>query len=371
MSAPSIARAVDSSSSATANNLPPVSSAVSIDSGAGSITLTENTTKNVIVTSTVTDLNGCTEISSVAVKFFRSNIAASTDLVPSAYANNGSGLVRVTVGSLGSPAIVTNNFVDIAGTTGSVYVGQWKVTVISTTEIDLQGSTYTTNPGDGSVTPNAAKNGAMASDNANYHYTQAATVDALSCTGVTDTIATYTATIPVYYYAEPTDTGTYSATDWSAEVTPVDGGGAGTAGTNDTIEMATLTALNVSATIPYGTMNLGATTGATNTTATVTNTGNKDIGTQVDGYGTINGDGLSMTCVAGTITVGNEKYGTTDVTYTSLTGTLTDTAATVSGFTVNKATSGTPSTGPLYWGFAMPSTGVNGVCGGKVVFTAI
>lgn len=71
---------------------------------------------------------------------------ARANLVPSAYANNGSGLVRVTVGGLGTPAIVTDAVVDIAGTTGAVYNGAWKVTVINSTTIDLQGSTYSVNP---------------------------------------------------------------------------------------------------------------------------------------------------------------------------------------------------------------------------------
>lgn len=80
--------------------------------------------------------------------------AARADLVPSAYANNGAGLVRVTVGGLGTPAIVTDAVVDIAGTSGSVYVGAWKVTVIDPTTIDLQGSTYTSNPATkGTCTP--------------------------------------------------------------------------------------------------------------------------------------------------------------------------------------------------------------------------
>jgi len=72
--------------------------------------------------------------------------AARADLVPSSYSNNGSGLVRVTVGSLGTPNIVTDAVVTIAGTTGSIYAGSWKVTVINSTTIDLQNSTYTSNP---------------------------------------------------------------------------------------------------------------------------------------------------------------------------------------------------------------------------------
>jgi hypothetical protein len=69
-----------------------------------------------------------------------------TNLVPSAYANNGSGVVRVTVGSLGDPVIVTGSTVVIAGTTAGVYNGTWVAIVINATTIDLTGSTYSVNP---------------------------------------------------------------------------------------------------------------------------------------------------------------------------------------------------------------------------------
>ena len=70
----------------------------------------------------------------------------ATDLVPSAYADNGSGVVRVTVGSLGVPAIVTGSIVTIAGTTASHYVGSHTVNVINPLTIDLLGSVYIDNP---------------------------------------------------------------------------------------------------------------------------------------------------------------------------------------------------------------------------------
>lgn len=69
--------------------------------------------------------------------------ATRTNLAPTAYANNGAGLVRVTVSA---NTLVTDAVVDIAGTTGSVYVGAWKITVIDSTHLDLQGSTFTVNP---------------------------------------------------------------------------------------------------------------------------------------------------------------------------------------------------------------------------------
>ncbi len=70
--------------------------------------------------------------------------SSRADLVPTAYANNGAGLVRVTCNS--TAAYSTGAVFDIAGTTGSVYVGGWLVTIIDGTHVDLQGSTFTVNP---------------------------------------------------------------------------------------------------------------------------------------------------------------------------------------------------------------------------------
>lgn len=67
-----------------------------------------------------------------------------SDLTPTAYADNGSGLVRVTVSSTAS--LATGQRVAIDGTTSDVYEAVWVVTVIDATHIDLQDSTYTVNP---------------------------------------------------------------------------------------------------------------------------------------------------------------------------------------------------------------------------------
>jgi len=60
---------------------PPVASAVSIDSGASGVTLTENATKNVVCSATVTDANGYADITSVEAKLYRTGVgsAASDD----------------------------------------------------------------------------------------------------------------------------------------------------------------------------------------------------------------------------------------------------------------------------------------------------
>jgi hypothetical protein len=264
------------SSVSIVTNVLPVASAVSIDSGAATVTLTENTTKNVIVTATVTDADGCGDIDSVAVKFYRTTMTSACTADP-------------------------NNCY-------------------------------------GPITP--VQN---------------------TCVG---NVATYTATIPVYYYAEPTDAGTYVATDWTATVTPTDGGGAGTPST-DTIEMATLTALNVTATMPYSALVAGADTLNGDTITTVVNTGNVDILTRV------NSDAATaMVCTFGSIPVGNERYSlTAGVAYGTKTS-LTSTIFTIPLSTIVKATSGTPTTRNIYWGIGTP-TAVSGSCSGNVVFTAI
>lgn len=88
---------------------------------------------------------------------------ARADLVPSAYADNGVGLVRVTVGAYDTSKYVTDSVVTIAGTTGNVYAGSWKMTQIDNTHLDLQGSTFTSNPASkGTCIPNGGGNWADA-----------------------------------------------------------------------------------------------------------------------------------------------------------------------------------------------------------------
>jgi len=252
----------------------PVASGVAINGTDASITLTENSTTNVVVTATVTDNSGCADILKVTVKFYKT------------------------------------------------------------------------------------ATGAGAADNANNHYTlitPAVVQD--DCEGL---VATYTATIPVQYYADPAE--------WTAQVTPTDEAD-GTVAT-DTITMNVLTALDLTGPIAFGELALNTDTGTTDKIATVTNTGNVAIGVAVDGYGIENGDGLAMKCTIGSITIGNEKYSKTASTAYASKTPLTDTAATVADFSVAQRTT-TKTTGKIYWGFGLPLNGVGGSCSGTVVFTAI
>jgi hypothetical protein len=285
--APPIALAADGVNTAvtgaSVTNVLPVSSAVDITLAA--IDLTEADHTHVAVTATVTDNNGCEDITGVTAKLFRTDLTSAC------------------------------------------------------TAPDLNNC----------LTPVAM------------------TVVPLSCTaGGGDLSADYTASIEVQYYADATDAGAYSATTWSVNVIPSDTIGAGTAGTDDTAEMNTLTALNVSTPITYGALALGAITADTTAfDTTVTNTGNKaTIGAQVK-----SGAATALACTIGTIPVGNEKYDAVSTTaYASKTA-LTAGDITVADVSAAKGAAGNTDT--VGWGLQMPATGVSGTCAGTVVFTAI
>lgn len=206
-------------------------------------------------------------------------------------------------------------------------------------------------------------------DDANC-YSMSCTQDSGTCTtGGSDLTATYTCTSAVQFYADPTDTGsTFSATDWTVTATPRDNAGTDGTDSTDTIEMNSLTALNVTATIAYGSLALGANTGTTDQTTVTTNTGNRQIDEQLDGYGATDGDGFSMACTIGNVAIDNERYSLSASTDWSSKTQLTDTAFTESGFDLVQGASSTKDT---YWGFGLPSTGVGGSCTGKVNFTAV
>lgn len=277
------ANADEVGSSASVGNTPPVASSVDIDSAATTVHLTENSTTDVTVTSTIVDNNSCEEITSVLVAFFRTDTGA---------------------GEL---------------------------------------------------------------DNFNSHYTVNAVSDGDCVAGGSDLTDTYTATLQVNFNADPTDAGSVNeATNWTAKVTPSDS----ETGTpdSDTIEMSTLTALNTTASIAYGTIGLGEDTGTDDQSVTVTNTGNEGIDVDLDGYGTADGDGLAMTCSVGDIPVGNERYSSTaGVEYSAKTS-LTD-GATELDLDVKQEV-GDPSSENVYWGLGMPTQGVSGTCSGMIVFTA-
>ena len=193
------------------------------------------------------------------------------------------------------------------------------------------------------------------------------------CTpGGTDIDATYTCTAAVQFYADATGAGSpNAATDWTASATPEDSAHDGGTVSSAAKEMGTLTALDAAAAINYSSLTLGSNTGTTDQTTAIANKGNRIIDTEVNGYGANSGDTTNaMACTIGTIPIANEKYGLVSAatSYASLTGTLSGTAFQITSFNLSPGLSASKN---IYWGMALPSTGVGGTCSGTVVFTPV
>lgn len=217
---------------------------------------------------------------------------------------------------------------------------------------------------------NVAGGSGCTPDNANC-YTMSCGQDGGSCTaGGADLNATYTCTANIQFYADPTDAGsTYAATTWTAGVIPADNAGAASANTDTTVEIASTTSHTITASINYSSLALGANTGTSDQTTTVTNKGNRAIDVQVGGYGTSTSDGYSMSCTIGDIDVAYEKFDTSASTaYASKTALQSD--ASPNTVSTNIA-QGASSTGNIYWGMGLPATGVGGSCSGTIVSTAV
>ncbi len=260
----------------TVNNIAPVVSAVSINSGSA-IDLTEGTTTGVVLGATVTDNNGCSggELPTVYGYAYRSDLT-------------------------------------FAG-------------------CDTAGE----------------------SDNNNCYAEVTCSVSGASCTGSTDASADYTCTANIQYYADPTDTATeYPTSNWLSTVKATDDDAA----THNTevsagVEMNSLTALDITANINYGFLNIGEKNDPLDKTTTITPTGNVGLDTELYGPEYMCTD--YPTCSGGTIGVSYIKYALASSTaYAS--GTSLSTSPTEVELNVPKDTTGSPTTKDIWWGIEIP-----------------
>ena len=254
----------DVSTQVIVGNATPSLSSTTFNSGAA-ITLTENTTTTVYATTTVTDSNGCSEITSVVADFYRTTI--------------------------------TESGCDTAGE----------------------------------------------ADNNNCYSEVTCTAVAGTCTGGSDTSGDYVCSVALQYYADPTDSGSHSATDWSATFEASDGTASSTTDTANA-ELNALLSLDVTSSIDFGTLSANSDSGATNETTTVTNTGNVAMDPELSG--------TNLTSGGDTILVGNQEYSATAFTY----GAGTDLTGSAVGLDLSLAqpTSGTaPVQDDIEWGIGV------------------
>ncbi len=251
-----------------------------------------------------------------------------------------------------SGSVLTYDATTLSSTDITLMEGTTKNVVCSATAYDANGYADLTG-----VTAVLYRSGigVGASDDRANHYTLTSQCVASGGSGNTQI---YTCTFPVYYYADATDSGTYSSENWLCKITPSDHIGGGTGTTSSGIEMDTLKSIDVGATISYGSLTPNHNTTG-NHTVTVTNTGNIATGFKVAG----NNLGCS---VRSSIPVGNQQYNLSSFSYGA--GTALSVTATDVGANLNKPTQSTPTvTQNVYWQVAVP-TGTKGTCTGSTSF---
>ena len=218
-------------------------------------------------------------------------------------------------------------------------------TVIATgTVTDLNG--YADDTGATSTIYRSGVGPACSADNNNCYRMGTSSCVFSSCSGYSCTVS---CTSNIYYFADPTDIGTYAAENWKAFISVVDtAGGYGTSTTASPVELLTLRALNVTQGIDYGAVAVSSDTGAVDASTTVQNIGNQIINLNIAGTDLTNG-------ASSTIPVANQKFATTTFTYSSCVGCNTLATTTVP-LTINlsKPTTTIAVTSKVYWGIAIP-----------------
>lgn len=199
------------------------------------------------------------------------------------------------------------------------------------------------------------------------------TQDALSCSGATDTDATWTCTYSLWYNADPTDGSGASDTQYfgqnwlaSVQVTDDDSLTSTLTEASSGNELVSFLAFDVSSTsIPYGSLEPGQNSATLATSTDLIALGN--IGLDEDLYGdtmcptwsTADSCDTNGFQAANDILVANQKFATSTVVYgspfaTALTGSSTPAELLVR---VPKTTStSTPRTGYTFWGINVPSS---------------
>ncbi len=185
-----------------------------------------------------------------------------------------------------------------------------------------------------------------------------------TCTGGSDTEGDASGTVQVWYIAEATDASSSNSGDtWQATVKAIDNSNASSTNTDASPpELSTLLAINVTASMSYGSVSAGAT--STTVSASTTNTGNYN---STDS----NFSGVNLESGGNSIAVGQQKYSTTtseawDYMDYTLSGTPTRRELNVAKGTAT----GTPSQQGSFWAISVPGGQAAGTYNGTTTIEA-
>ncbi len=184
-----------------------------------------------------------------------------------------------------------------------------------------------------------------------------------NCSGGADTTIDYEAVIPIQYYADATDAGSPGAsTNWTNFVKVTDDATA-TANSSDAFEMNSLLALDVGASVNYGTLTLGV--DSPQQTLAFTNTGNRNI----DATQSASGD---ISCTRGTIPTSNIHLSFTNgFTYGVGDQALSNTDTNVNLALVARTSEVFAAIKDTYLKLRVPNSGIEGSCSNTIYYIAV
>lgn len=214
---------------------------------------------------------------------------------------------------------------------------------------------------------------ANAEDNNNNCYAQVSCSlgGANTCDSASDASASYTCTVALQFHAESTDdyplTGTiqYEAQNWLSTVNAIDDDSAtGNDEVETGVEVDSLLAMDITASINYGALDVGESNDPLDKITTVTATGNVGLDQELSGTNLTDGS-------TGVIPVANQKYAlagsTSYASGTALSGTPTEVELNCQKTSVT----GSPATKDTYWGILIPASVPPGPYTGQNTVTAV
>ncbi len=185
-----------------------------------------------------------------------------------------------------------------------------------------------------------------------YFYEDTSPSTDVSCSSMFDSTYVAQASFDVYYYADPGN--------WLVTITAGDSSSSEGTGDSSTVVLNSLMSLDVTSSIDYGSIFVGATSSSDNT-VTVTNTGNSEIDFSVSGS--------DATCTTGTIPVENQEFSLSSFNY-GLGANLSNSPTNIDSDLIAPAYNSIPISDIVYWQIEVPSA-VAGSCTTSVTFTAV
>lgn len=206
-----------------------------------------------------------------------------------------------------------------------------------------------------------------AADNNNCYPIGEGNITITGCTGTPDIDLNYEATASLQYYSDATDAGSPNAnTDWTVRLEVTDSSSQ-SGNRTDTFEVASLNGLEVSASISYGSLNLGQE--SSQQTVTITNAGNRSIDADIRADGALTCSGVG----SGNIPAGQVKASlNSGFNWSDTEGiiTLSTTNQTLDLNLGARTDDATPSTMNSYLKIKIPSDNISGACQNNLIFTA-